>query len=111
MTATPESRLPLVLAHSVLSPSLAGHPKRRGDDDSSLPHDLLRPTSHHIRSLRSSGQATLRPEKGSTPQEYVDQINAQTTAPICELCCQHDIQPEGATSEPFKRPTPHGTST
>ena len=53
MTAAPESRVPLVLANSVLSPSLAGHPKRRGDDDSSLPHDLLRLTSHHMQSLWS----------------------------------------------------------
>ena len=111
MTATPESRVPLVLAHGVLSPSLAGHPKRRGHDDRGLPHDILRPTSRHRRSLRSSGQGTLRPKKGSTPQEYLAQINAQTIAPLCELCCQQDKQLEGATSEPFTTPTPHGTST
>ena len=69
MTAAPEARVPLVLANSVLSPPLAGHPKRRRDDDSGLPYDLLHPTSHHIRNIWSSGQATLRPEKGSTPQE------------------------------------------
>ena len=52
MTAMPESRLPLVLADSVLSPSLVVHTKRRGDDDSGLPLDLLHPASHNARRLR-----------------------------------------------------------
>ena len=47
MTAAPESRLPLVLADSLLSPFLAASPKRRGDDDSGLPLDILRPAYHH----------------------------------------------------------------
>ena len=49
MTAAPESRVPLVLADSMLSPFLVVHPKRRGDDDSSLPLDIPRHDSHNAR--------------------------------------------------------------
>ena len=52
MTATPESRLPLVLADSVLSPFLVVRPKRRGDDNIGLPLDILRPACHNARRLR-----------------------------------------------------------
>ena len=48
MTATPESRLPLVLADRVLSPFLVVRTKRRGDDDSGLPLDILCPVSRDV---------------------------------------------------------------
>ena len=56
MTAAPGSRLPLVLADSLLSSFLADsllssflavNPKRRGDDDSGLPLNILHPAYHH----------------------------------------------------------------
>ena len=47
MTAAPGSRLPLVLADSMLSPFLVAIPERRGDDDSSLPPDFQHPAHHH----------------------------------------------------------------
>ena len=47
MTAAPGSRLPLVLADSLLSSFLAASPDRCGDDDSGLPLDILHPAYHH----------------------------------------------------------------
>ena len=64
MTATPESRLPLVLADSVLRPLLVGRTKRRGDDDSGVPFNLLRPASHNYRRLRVQRKTTLCPKEG-----------------------------------------------
>ena len=49
MTAAPESRVPFVLADSMLSPFLVVHPKRHGDDDSGLPLDNLCHDSHNAR--------------------------------------------------------------
>ena len=72
MTAMPESRLPLVLADSVLPPSLVVRTKRRGDDDSGPPFDLLHPGSHNYRRQRFQGKTTLCPGEGQTPQEHLD---------------------------------------
>ena len=49
MTAAPESRVPLVLAGSMLSSFLVVNPKQRGDDDSGLPLDILHHNSHNAR--------------------------------------------------------------
>ena len=47
MTTAPGSRLPLVLADSLLSSFLAASPERHGHGDSGLPLDILHPANHH----------------------------------------------------------------
>ena len=48
MTAAPGSKLPLVLADSLLPCFLAACPERSGDDDSGLPLDILHPADNHV---------------------------------------------------------------
>ena len=47
MTAAPGSRIPLVLADSVLSSFLAAHSEQRGDDNSRLHPNVLCPGPNH----------------------------------------------------------------
>ena len=64
MTTTPESRLPLVLADSVLPPILVDRTKRRGDDDSGIPFNILCPASHYPRCRRAQRKTTVCPKEG-----------------------------------------------
>ena len=47
MTAAPGSRIPLVLADSVLSSLLAAHSEQRGDDNIRLHSNFFRPDPNH----------------------------------------------------------------
>ena len=75
MTAAPGSRIPLVLADSLLSSSLAAHPEQRGDGDIRLLPDFIRPGANHTGRQRTRRKTTLCAEAITSPQVNLDQIH------------------------------------
>ena len=77
MTTAPGSRLPLALADSLLPSLLVEIPKRRGNDDCSLPTDFQHPGHSHARMHRTRRKVPLCPEESLTTQVHVDQVDAK----------------------------------
>ena len=75
MTAAPGSRIPLVLAYSLLSSLLAAHPEQHGDGDLRLLPDSIRPGADHPGRQRTGRKNTLCAEANTSPQVNMDQVH------------------------------------